>query len=297
MAINGTDGDLGSFGEITYFLENDFGLFKIDEAGLGIVAKLDFADLATPPKELYNLTLIGEDGGGLKARYVISVEVVPPEALRSSAAFTTISLLGGIFAGAMTVLLIFIAVVVLFKRRKRADKSDLRVPAEYKVSKAAYLDWAIEVPTDGNCSSGLTIAGEPIESDSSCSRLRNHQIKTVQIRTDSNETNSDHITDSGKGESEHGSFSFNNLQAETSKRNHTIHSVLSQSKFGPHCVQECGIYGHSDSCWLNNVTLIASRGRPDKKSNDVQVSSITEFNLEKYNQVRKKNIKNMQILF
>lgn len=296
--INGTDNDLGEFGRIQYHLADDFGLFEI--IGLSIVVKQDFVDFLPGVKETYNLSLIAEDGGGLKTRHVIKIDIVSPEALQNDAAFTTMSLLGGIFAGAMTVLLIFIAVVVIFKRR-RQDQSAIAKPTNYKVSKAGYPDWAIEVPSDGNCSSGLTITGDHNDSDSNGSKLNSAKkfshLKTVRVneRNDSHESNSDHITDSGKGESEHESFTSNNLNGALqvqnmplqSKNNHTIRSVINQSKFGPHCVQECGIYGHSDSCWLNNITLVTSRSRREHKSQlDVQVSSITEFNLDQFNRTR-----------
>ena len=47
------------------------------------------------------------------------------------------------------------------------------------------------------------------------------------FRTDSNETNSDHVTDSGKGESEHESFSSQQVQVTTmpSQTHHTIQGM------------------------------------------------------------------------
>ena len=103
--------------------------------------KKNFEDVIPGGRGIYNLSLIAEDGGGLESSAIIKIEIVPPEALRSD--FTTISLLGGIFAGAMTVLIIFIALLVIFKRRKRR-MSQINKHTNYKVSKAGYPDWAIE---------------------------------------------------------------------------------------------------------------------------------------------------------
>ena len=60
---------------------------------------------------------------------------------------------------------------------------------------------------------------------------------------------------------------------------------MHQSRFGPHCVQECSVYGHSDSCWLNNVTILTARqNRTPQKG--VQVNSITQFDINQFNRTR-----------
>ena len=59
------------------------------------------------------------------------------------------------------------------------------------------------------------------------------------------------MTDSGKGESEHESASFTDARFSPSgnlahsQHGHTLKSVLSKAQYGPRCVRECGIYGHS----------------------------------------------------
>ena len=84
------------------------------------------------------------------------------------------------------------------------------------------------------------------------------------------------MTDSGKGESEHESASFTDARFSPSgnlaqsQNGHTLKSVLSKAQYGPRCVRECGIYGHSgkneqtafqnlnldhsDTCWLSTIT-------------------------------------------
>merc|ERR1719285_22188 len=61
---------------------------------------------------------------------------------------------------------------------------------------------------------------------------------------ESQETNGSEPHDSGKGESEHESLSSHN------QNTYSIQQTIQESRFGPNCVSECSMNGHSDQCWL-----------------------------------------------
>lgn len=220
---------------IKYSLDDDFGLFEI--IGRTIVAKNNLLELLGSSNSAYNLTVIAEDGGNLRTRHTISISIVSPEALQRPVPFATISLLGGIFAGALLVLFIFVIFVVIMRRRKRHQyptqkSSDFNIPKN-----PGFGDWAIEVPSERNHSSGLTITGDSksghSEKKSFLKSLREHESN-----------DSDRVADSGKGESEHESMSSSNTnpaingKVQSNHNMHTIKSVMAHAKYGPHCVQE-----------------------------------------------------------
>ena len=103
-------------------------------------------------------------------------------------------------------------------------------------------------------------------------------LRNMVKSSDSRDTaNSEHVTtDSGKGESEHESlsshhqvtnnnyryghiknsnFDKNSISIQKSilkslKYQFSIQQTIQESRFGPNCVSECSMNGHSDQCWL-----------------------------------------------
>lgn len=103
-------------------------------------------------------------------------------------------------------------------------------------------------------------------------------LRNMVKSSDSRDTaNSEHVTtDSGKGESEHESLSSHHqvtnnnyryapIKIQISKKNSilrqksiltrlkyqfSIQQTIQESRFGPNCVSECSMNGHSDQCWL-----------------------------------------------
>jgi len=217
-----------------------------------ICVQKNIANITTGAAKFFNLEVIATDGGGLETRKNIRVNVTGAKKFTSVA---VISLVAGIIAGAVIVLLMFLSIIFILRRRGLTD---------HKLKKGRNTDCAsVEVPiVNRRGDSHLLVQTEAPTPPSQFHKSTTPTFSALQhglaaFRFGNISSDSDHVTDSGKGESEHESASFADTRFSpnsASQNGHTLKSVLSKAQYGPRCVRECGIYGHSDTCWLSTIT-------------------------------------------
>lgn len=134
---------------------------------------------------------------------------------------------------------------------------------------------------DGTTSRGgfRSMANQVIQERSPILRV----LRQMTKHNESQETNGSEPHDSGKGESEHESLSSHNQNTYRSDKPavvagkpwrtlFSIQQTIQESRFGPNCVSECSMNGHSDQCWLIEMPRHFPRSqKTDYKGSDISL--------------------------
>jgi len=275
-----TDADLGENALFQLYLEQDHGLFTINNDGvLTLTRNLTEVDML---QDQYNLRIIARDNGDLVTTADFFVEIVPPEVFlkRSDPA-----VLSGALAGLGLVFLILILIVV-FKccRNKKREiykfRSAENTLAECNVgdSKQTLSGWTVEINGTecSNIKTGLIV--EPTGSDGTSEEYFKSDSTSKKTRS-REDGGSDLVPDSGRGESEKDSI--------------TSGTCGLNGAMGPNCTKDCLFHGHSDTCWMPVNPSTSADSRMDHEI-DTLSSSMIGYSKERFSRLSHQYINSAQ---
>lgn len=280
-----TDADSGENSLFQLSLDNDYGLFNIDNEGVLTLSR-NITENGESTQNQYNLRIIARDNGGLENTADVFVEIVLPEVLlkRSDPA-----VLSGALAGLALVFLILI-LIVIFKccRNKKREIYKFR-SAENTLagctvgdSKQTLSGWTVEINGTecSNVKTGLIV--EPTGSDGTHTTDEYYPLgksDSPSKKTRSREEGSDLVPDSGRGESEKDSITSGNCGLN--------------GAMGPNCTKECIFQGHSDTCWMPVAPSTSTDSRMDHEI-DTLSSSMIGYSKERFSRLSHQYINSQQ---